>query len=671
MSATAILAGSAIRRTLTNVCTGVSARWQQAMDSQYRSLLSLDDLVVEEIKGFGLYLQRKFYQANLIIEMTYLALSFLFVQKSPDNLDRILFCAAILLDFCTVVWTLPNVGLSRVKVQGGMALIRQYLLNVYLHHDHTFQLALINSTLFFTSCFTFRNNLYKLLAATLAACTNSYFFVEYHCAVETTIGNRIFTYFFFYLTCIFISHGYHLVLSEYSKRFEHTRHQAQAELRSKGMFVTSVTHDLKNPISSIQGSIDMLKTSRGLSEEDKKELTTASYSCQILLYLIGNITDITKMEAGKFDIDRVPMSISEELGKIVQIESEISKRKNLSLHKRVLTPLPTSVYGDPMRFSQVLINLIGNAIKFTSHGYVGLVFRWANNVNEAKNFEYLDPEAEEPSIIPPDDFFVGRSSSNKVPTRKSKPSHTSLEMLRVERPIHKLTADPSPMHKYDVGGEEFEDSVRKRMEKYDISTQKREFRLGSQTEMRRLETKPCCCGSPKRRISSGDNHPRRGTTTGWLRAKDQPACDDSSELVEVQRSPRHAGSCTLFEQVGEELAQGEEFEDGLLVIDVIDTGVGMSKEEMMKLFQPFSQANRDIRRQFGGTGLGLWITKQLLTLMNGLIQVDSEQKRGTRFRVTIPFKVAAEKDGTSSSSAGDSVADVLKIIVRERSWDLS
>ena len=75
---------------------------------------------------------------------------------------------------------------------------------------------------------------------------------------------------------------------------------------------------------------------------------------------------------------------------------------------------------------------------------------------------------------------------------------------------------------------------------------------------------------------------------------------------------------------------------GHLIIEVIDTGIGMSQEGVSKLFKPFSQANKGIQSKYGGTGLGLWITNKIVTLMKGKIKVFSELNKGTRFLISIP-----------------------------------
>lgn len=72
---------------------------------------------------------------------------------------------------------------------------------------------------------------------------------------------------------------------------------------------------------------------------------------------------------------------------------------------------------------------------------------------------------------------------------------------------------------------------------------------------------------------------------------------------------------------------------GQLIIEVIDSGIGMSEEGVKKLFQPFTQANKTIQAKYGGTGLGLWITNKLVGIMDGQIQVKSELNKGSVFIV--------------------------------------
>lgn len=85
---------------------------------------------------------------------------------------------------------------------------------------------------------------------------------------------------------------------------------------------------------------------------------------------------------------------------------------------------------------------------------------------------------------------------------------------------------------------------------------------------------------------------------------------------------------------------------GYLIIEVIDSGIGMTEEGIQKLFQPFTQANKSIQTKYGGTGLGLWITNKLVGLMDGKIMVKSELNKGSAFIVLIPVNAEHINDET-------------------------
>ena len=91
------------------------------------------------------------------------------------------------------------------------------------------------------------------------------------------------------------------------------------------------------------------------------------------------------------------------------------------------------------------------------------------------------------------------------------------------------------------------------------------------------------------------------------------------------------------------------FRSGVLIMDIIDTGIGLTKEECKRLFEPFNQANSSIKAKYGGTGLGLWITKQLIYMMSGFIELKSEPNIGTRFTITLPFNIIMHENMGSPS----------------------
>jgi signal transduction histidine kinase len=375
------------------------------------------------------------------------------------------------------------------------------------------------------------------------------------------------------------------------------------------MYVSCVTHDLKNPLNSILGTIDFLKNSPSfLQEEDKNMLLTASYSGQILLYLIGNILDAAKIGAGRFDVDRIPMNIAEEIIKISKIEQEIAKPKGINLHKKILNPLPKLVFGDPMRFTQILINIIGNAIKFTTLGYVAIVARWAKDAQEAKE-GYIDHKLkiaknESEAVIPQEDFFQNDIGAKKAGARILTPRPS---IIRKEGDF-----SPSDTLEDDIN-ENLEETVQDRLQRYHPNFGGLSKGVYQTTELPPIIT---INSEKKEKRCSIDNENQRGYT---------------EEISSTNISSYHSG---IFG------------DSGFLVIEIMDTGPGMTLEEQKKLFQPFAQANSAVKRKFGGTGLGLWITKQLVNLMCGLIEVHSKPRVGTVFQITIPFKVVETEESS-------------------------
>ena len=91
----------------------------------------------------------------------------------------------------------------------------------------------------------------------------------------------------------------------------------------------------------------------------------------------------------------------------------------------------------------------------------------------------------------------------------------------------------------------------------------------------------------------------------------------------------------------------------MLQFSIIDTGIGISEESISKIFDSFSQASSDTTRKFGGTGLGLTISKQLIELQGGTIQVKSELGKGTSFIFTIPYTIGEKKTGQEGPKHGD------------------
>lgn len=148
------------------------------------------------------------------------------------------------------------------------------------------------------------------------------------------------------------------------------RLRAETESRAKSEFLAHLSHELRTPLTAILGYTDLMLATE--QAPDKKHLHIIKRNGRHLLGLLNNILDLSKMEAGKLELDLFDVPLHSFIDEISALISVNAQDKNLSLQISASTPLPTTVKTDPTRLRQVLLNLLGNAIKFTNEGTVSL-----------------------------------------------------------------------------------------------------------------------------------------------------------------------------------------------------------------------------------------------------------------------------------------------------------
>ena len=146
---------------------------------------------------------------------------------------------------------------------------------------------------------------------------------------------------------------------------------AQKSAKAKDSFLANMSHEIRTPLNAIIGFTDLLQTTE-LNETQKKYNQTIAIASDNLLMLVNNILDISKIESGKLDLEKRPFSIKKVLDDVLRINSQSAKGKGLKLSSSVDHEMPDAVLGDPSRLMQILLNLMGNAIKFTAEGNVEL-----------------------------------------------------------------------------------------------------------------------------------------------------------------------------------------------------------------------------------------------------------------------------------------------------------
>jgi signal transduction histidine kinase/DNA-binding NarL/FixJ family response regulator len=253
-----------------------------------------------------------------------------------------------------------------------------------------------------------------------------------------------------------------------SEELERARQAAETASIAKSAFLANMSHELRTPLTSIMGYVDLLLDPEATASGRIEYLQTIRRSGEHLLTLINDILDVSKIEAGRMVVESVECSLIDIIAEVDSLMRARASEKGVAFAVEYATPIPLRVRTDPTRFRQILMNLVGNAVKFTDAGGVRVVVHCKEN--------------------------SGMGGRN--------------------RPAHRI------------------------------------------------------------------------------------------------------------------------------VIEVIDTGVGISPEQQRLLFQPFAQADVTTTRRFGGTGLGLSISRRLAHMLDGDLSVRSELGQGSVFRLSLPIESA-------------------------------
>lgn len=164
------------------------------------------------------------------------------------------------------------------------------------------------------------------------------------------------------------------IVKERTKELEREKNRAQNATKAKSQFLANMSHEIRTPINGIIGMSHLLLQTN-LTKEQMNFLKNIDNSAKSLFRLINDILDFSKIEAGKLSIEKTTFNLKKSVSSVIESVKFIVQEKNIRIHLKYGHNLKDCFYGDSLRISQILANLLGNAIKFTHNGDIYITIK--------------------------------------------------------------------------------------------------------------------------------------------------------------------------------------------------------------------------------------------------------------------------------------------------------
>jgi PAS domain S-box-containing protein len=178
------------------------------------------------------------------------------------------------------------------------------------------------------------------------------------------------------------------------------RDAAEAANRAKSLFLANMSHELRTPLNAILGFSSLLHRDPGLAESQRQNVDIINRSGEYLLALINDVLEIAKIETGRLPLDVAPFDLGNLVREVVEMMRLRARQKGLGLELDATSTFPCYIKGDEERLRQILVNLVGNAVKFTERG--GIVLRLSVKEEGAHAHLLIDIQDTGPGIRPED-----------------------------------------------------------------------------------------------------------------------------------------------------------------------------------------------------------------------------------------------------------------------------